>query len=228
MRYLFVTLLSIGFLLDICYAGEKLELKDLKDKESYSLGYQFGEFLKKKGMEINLEIYTEAVRDGLSGKEPLMKPEEIRSAIQGIQQRTMTDQRSKFMELAAKNLSEGKAFLAENGGKEGVKTSASGLQYKILKEGDGKKPTDSDTVVVNYRGTLINGTEFDSSKPGQPATLEVYKVIPGWREALKLMPVGSKWQLFVPPELAYGAWGAGRDIGPNATLIFEVELLAIK
>jgi len=228
MRYLFVTLLSIGFLLDICYAGEKLELKDLKDKESYSLGYQFGEFLKKKGMEINLEIYTEAVRDGLSGKEPLMKPEEIRSAIQGIQQRTMTDQRSKFMELAAKNLSEGKAFLAENGGKEGVKTLGSGLQYKILKEGDGKKPTDSDTVVVNYRGTLINGTEFDSSKPGQPATLEVYKVIPGWREALKLMPVGSKWQLFVPPELAYGAWGAGRDIGPNATLIFEVELLAIK
>ncbi len=228
MRYLFVTLFSVGFLFNISYADEKMELKDQKDKDSYSLGYQFGEFLKKRGVEINLNIYTGAVQDGLSGKEPLLRPEEMHSAIQGIQERTMTDQRSKFMELSAKNLSEGKAFLAENGRREGVKTLPSGLQYKILKEGDGKKPTDSDTVVVNYRGTLINGTEFDSSKPGQPATLEVFKVIPGWREALKLMPMGSKWQLFVPPELAYGAWGAGPAIGPNETLIFELELLAVK
>ena len=123
----------------------------------------------------------------------------------------------------------GEAFLAENGKKEGVKTLPSGLQYKILKAGEGKKPTETDTVEVNYRGTLLNGTEFDSSySRGQPATFQVQGIIPGWSEALKLMPVGSKWQLFVPAQLAYGARGAPPNIGPDATLIFDVELLAIK
>jgi FKBP-type peptidyl-prolyl cis-trans isomerase FklB len=127
------------------------------------------------------------------------------------------------------NKKAGEAFLAQNKGKQGVVTLPSGLQYKILKAGNGKKPTENDTVECNYRGTLINGTEFDSSyRRGQPATFGVGQVIPGWREALQLMPVGSKWELYVPPDLAYGERGAGRDIGPNSTLVFEVELLGIQ
>ena len=127
------------------------------------------------------------------------------------------------------NQKEGVAFMDENKTKEGVVTLSSGLQYKILKASSGKKPVETDTVECHYRGTLINGTEFDSSyRRGEPAAFPVSGVIPGWTEALKLMPVGSKWQLFIPPQLAYGAQGAGRDIGPDATLIFEVELLAIK
>jgi FKBP-type peptidyl-prolyl cis-trans isomerase FklB len=130
---------------------------------------------------------------------------------------------------AEDNKKQGNAFLAENKTKEGVVTLPSGLQYKILKAGGGKTPTDADTVECHYRGTLLNGTEFDSSHlTGKPATIKVTAVIPGWKEALKLMPVGSKWQLFIPPQLAYGERGAGHEIGPNATLLFEVELLAIK
>jgi FKBP-type peptidyl-prolyl cis-trans isomerase FklB len=135
----------------------------------------------------------------------------------------------KAQQLGLANKKEGDDFLAANKGKEGVVTLPSGLQYKILKQGDGAKPSASDSVVCNYRGTLINGTEFDSSsKHGQPLTFSVGGVIKGWTEALQLMPVGSKWQLFVPSELAYGQRGAGADIGPNATLIFEVELLSIQ
>ena len=131
--------------------------------------------------------------------------------------------------VSAENKKEGTAFLARNKTKQGVVTLPSGLQYKILKAGNGKKPVGADTVECHYRGTLINGTEFDSSyRRGQAASFPVSGVIPGWTEALKLMPVGSKWQLFIPPQLAYGAQGSGRDIGPDATLIFEVELLAIK
>jgi len=132
-------------------------------------------------------------------------------------------------ELGEKNKKDGDAFLAENKGKEGVVALPSGLQYKILKAGDGEKPKSTDTVVCNYRGTLLNGKEFDSSyKRGQPATFPVSGVIKGWTEALQLMPVGSKWQLFIPPDLAYGDRGAGNDIAPGATLIFEVELLSIQ
>jgi FKBP-type peptidyl-prolyl cis-trans isomerase FklB len=136
---------------------------------------------------------------------------------------------AKQAEVAKKNKAEGEAFLAENKKKEGVKTTASGLQYKVIKPGKGKKPKSSDTVTVNYRGTLIDGTEFDSSyKRGQPATFQVSGVIPGWTEGLQLMEEGAKWQLFIPSNLAYGERGAGGVIGPNATLIFEVELLSIQ
>jgi FKBP-type peptidyl-prolyl cis-trans isomerase FklB len=136
---------------------------------------------------------------------------------------------AKQAEVAKKNKAEGEAFLAENKKKEGVKTTPSGLQYKVIKPGKGKKPKSSDTVTVNYRGTLIDGTEFDSSyKRGQPATFQVSGVIPGWTEALQLMEEGAKWQLFIPSNLAYGERGAGGVIGPNATLIFEVELISIQ
>ena len=229
MKYVLITILSIGFLFSICSAGEKIELKEQKDKGSYSLGYQFGQSLKVQGVDINLEVYASGIRDALGGKESQMTSEEIRATITSLQQRLMAAQQKALKEQAAKNLSESKAFLAKNGKKEGIKTLPSGLQYKVLTEGSGKTPKTEDTVTVNYKGTSIDGTEFDSSyKRGQPATFQVKGVIKGWTEALQLMKEGSKWQLFIPPELAYGERGAGRDIGPNATLIFEVELLTIK
>jgi FKBP-type peptidyl-prolyl cis-trans isomerase FklB len=229
MKYLLTIILSIGFLFVVCYADEKLELKDQKDKESYSLGYQFGESLKGQGVDINLEIFASGIRDAFGGKEPQMSQEQIRATMMELQKRVMAARQKELKEKAAKNAEAGKKFLVENQKKEGIKTLPSGLQYKVLTEGTGKTPKAEDTVTVNYKGTLIDGTEFDSSyKRGQPATFQVKGVIKGWTEALQLMKEGSKWQLFIPPELAYGERGAGRDIGPNATLIFEVELLTIK
>ena len=229
MRVLAAVILSIGLSSSLCFGAEKLELKDLKDTESYSLGYQFGQSLKAQGLDFNLEVYTAAIRDALAGTKPLLSQEEMQKTVSDLQKRVTIARQKELKEQAQKNLSEGRAFLEANKTKEGVVTLPSGLQYKILKAGEGKKPTEADTVEVHYRGTLINGTEFDSSLGrGQPVTLKLSGVIPGWREALKLMPVGSKWQLFIPPQLAYGEKGAGKEIKPNSTLIFEVELLAIK
>jgi FKBP-type peptidyl-prolyl cis-trans isomerase FklB len=152
----------------------------------------------------------------------------MKTAIQALANEVRSAQEAKAKEAGAGNRKEGDAFLAANKAKEGVKTTADGLQYKVLTEGNGPKPTANDTVTVNYRGTLLNGKEFDSSyKRGQPASFPVGGVIKGWTEALQLMPVGSKYQLFIPPDLAYGDRGAGGDIGPGETLIFEVELLSI-
>jgi FKBP-type peptidyl-prolyl cis-trans isomerase FklB len=229
MKRLIITILAIAFLLGVCYADEKLELKDQKDKESYSLGYQFGQNLKNQGVDLNPEVYTSGLKDALGGKEPQIKPDEIRSIVTNLQQRLMAEQQKKYKELAAKNLSQSKAFLEENKKKEGIKTLPSGLQYKVLVEGSGKIPKADDKVTVQYRGTLIDGTEFDSShKRGQPATFQVKGVIKGWSEALQLMKEGSKWQLFIPPELGYGERGQPPLVLPNSALIFEVELLAIK
>jgi len=230
MKYvLIITILSIGFLFSICSAGEKVELKEQKDKESYSLGYQFGQSLKSQGVDINLDTYASGIKDALGGKEPQMSQEEIRATIMELQKRVVTAQQKELKEKAAKNLEEGKKFLVENQNKEGVKTLPSGLQYKVLTEGSGKIPKLEDRVTVNYKGTLIDGTEFDSSyKRGQPATFQVKGIIKGWTEALQLMKEGSKWQLFIPPDLAYGERGAGGQIPPNSTLIFEVELISVK
>ncbi|HSB06937.1 MAG TPA: FKBP-type peptidyl-prolyl cis-trans isomerase, partial [Thermodesulfobacteriota bacterium] len=221
------TFISIVFLFSLCSAQEKLQLKDQKDKESYSLGYQFGQSLKTQGVDIDLDIYTNGIKDGLKGSASAMSQEEIRSTIMELQKRLAAARQKELKEKAAKNLAEGKAFLEENGKKEGVKTLPDGLQYKVLTEGSGKMPKATDTVKVHYRGTLIDGTEFDSSyKKGQPATFRADKVIKGWTEALQLMKEGSKWQLFIPPELAYGERSMGQ-IPPNSTLVFEVELLFI-
>ena len=229
MKYFLITLLSVAFLSSACYADEELNLKDQKDKESYSLGYQFGQNLKSQGVEINLGIYTSGIRDALGGKDSLMSQEEIRATIEELQKRVMAARQKELKEKAEKNLAEGKAFLDENKKKEGVKTLPSGLQYKVLAEGSGKTPKSADTVTVHYRGTLINGSEFDSSyKKGQPSTFRVNGVIRGWSEALQLMKGGSRWQLFIPPELAYGERAAGGQIPPNSTLIFEMELISIK
>jgi len=228
MRIVLATIFFIGFLSGICFAGENPELKDQKDKESYSLGYQFGGSLKSQGVDINLDVYTSGIRDAMSGKTPQMTQEEIRAAVQGLQQRLALARHETLKVQAEKNLAEGKAFLAENGKKGEVKALPSGLQYKVLSEGAGKMPKKDDTVTVHYRGTLIDGREFDSSiAKGQPASFKVGGVIPGWTEALQLMKEGAKWQLFIPPDLAYGEQGMLPRIPPNSTLIFEVELVSV-
>ncbi|MFH2067902.1 MAG: FKBP-type peptidyl-prolyl cis-trans isomerase [Candidatus Omnitrophota bacterium] len=204
-------------------------LNTQKEKVSYGIGVNIAKSFKPQGIEIDVEALVKGLRDAFSGGKLLMTEDEIQATMRQFQIELNQKQAQGAKAVSTENKKEGAAFLAGNKTKPGVVTLPSGLQYKILKAGNGKKPIGSDTVECHYRGTLVNGTEFDSSyRRGQPASFPVSGVIPGWTEALKLMPVGSKWQLFIPPQLAYGTQGAGRDIGPDATLIFEVELLAIK
>jgi len=209
--------------------------KTHKDKISYVAGVEMATTLKMQGMEFNMDLFIKGLQDAFSGGKLLLSDDEIRKASSMFHaelRQKQNETREKLAKAtrveAEDNNKKGEVFLAENRTKEGVVTLPSGLQYKILKAGDGRKPTDTDTVEVNYRGTLVDGTQFDSSQAGQPSALKVTAVISGWREALKLMPVDSKWQLFIPPQLAYGARRATPVIGPNATLIFEVELVGIK
>ena len=213
-------------------AAKIVALKTRKDKFSYALGMNLGANLgtnlQKQSVDVDPNIVAQGLKASLAGGKTLLTQEEAEAVLKEVQSELLKKQQEKMQVAGEANKKEGDAFLAANKAKEGVVTLPSGLEYKILKEGTGPKPTASDSVVCNYRGTLINGTEFDSSyKRGQPATFPVKGVIKGWTEALQLMPVGSKWQLFVPSSLAYGERGAGGDIGPGATLIFEVELLSI-
>ena len=206
-----------------------LTLKTPKDKASYAIGLNIGRGMRKDAVDIDPNILSRGLKDGLAGGKPLLTDEEAKTALMVLQSDVRKKQADKMLLVGETNKKEGEEFLAANKTKEGVVTLPSGLQYKILKEGAGPKPSATDSVVCNYRGTLLNDTEFDSSyKRGQPATFPVGGVIKGWTEALQLMPVGSKWQLFVPSELAYGQRGPSPEIGPNSTLIFEVELLSIQ
>jgi FKBP-type peptidyl-prolyl cis-trans isomerase FklB len=210
-------------------AQDKPQLKDQKDKASYSIGYDIGSTFKKQNVELNADALFAGFKDALAAKEAALSKEEREKTLEAFQKEMMEKQVAASKEAATKNAAEGEKFLAENKNKEGIKTTASGLQYKVLKEGSGPTPKETDTVVTNYKGTLLDGTEFDSSyKRNEPMTFPVNRVIKGWTEALQLMKPGAKYQLFIPSALAYGERGAGRDIGPNATLIFEVELLSIK
>ena len=210
-------------------AAAPVTLKTQKDKVSYAIGMSMGKNLQRDSAEIDPSMVQRGLKDMLAGGKTLLTEQEAQTVLTQFQADMRKQQEAKMQQAEQANKKEGDAFLAANKTKQGVVTLPSGLQYKILKEGTGSKPTATDSVVCNYRGTLINGTEFDSSaKHGQPATFPVNGVIKGWTEALQLMPVGSKWQLFVPPDLAYGARGAGQDIGPDATLIFDVELLSIQ
>jgi FKBP-type peptidyl-prolyl cis-trans isomerase len=205
-------------------------LKTQKDKASYAIGLNIGKSMHKDSVEVDTSILLRGLKDGLAGSKPLLTDDEARAAMVTLQTDLRKKQEEKMLVQGEANKKDGEAFLAENKTKDGVVTLPSGLQYKILKEGTGPKPTATDTVVCNYKGTLLDNTEFDSSyKRGQPATFPVGGVIKGWTEALQLMPVGSKWQLFIPSELAYGARGGpGGGIGPNATLVFEVELMSVQ
>jgi FKBP-type peptidyl-prolyl cis-trans isomerase FklB len=210
-----------------------LTLKTQKEKFSYALGMnqgkRLGDSLRKQSVPFDPAIMARGMKDGLAGNKTLLTDDEAQAVLMAVQKDMQQKQQEKNQEAAAGNKKEGEAFLAANKDKEGVVTLPSGLQYKILTAGTGPKPAPTDSVVCNYRGTLINGTEFDSSyKRGKPATFPVTGVIKGWTEALQLMPVGSKWQLFVPADLAYGDRAASAEIGPGSTLIFEVELLSIE
>ena len=211
-------------------AQETPALTTEKDKLSYAMGMDLGAQLKTRSVEIDPAVFGRGLADALAGGKTLLTEEEAKAVITELQKAMMVKQAEAARLAGEKNKADGEAFLAANKAKEGVVTLPSGLQYKVLKAGDGRKPTEADTVECQYRGSLVDGTEFDSSyRRGQPVTLKVKGgVIPGWAEALLLMPVGSKWQLFLPPQLAYGARAAGAAIGPNATLVFEMELVSIK
>lgn len=200
-----------------------------KEKASYALGMNIGRGLSKQPVDVDAAAVARGLKDAMSGGKTLLTDEEAAAALATLQDQVKKATEAKMEELAAENKKAGDAFLAENKTKEGVVSLPSGLQYKILTAGTGPKPAATDTVVCQYKGTLLDGTEFDSSyKRGQPATFAVGRIIKGWTEALELMPVGSKWQLFIPADLAYGERGAGGVIPPNATLIFEVELVSIQ
>jgi FKBP-type peptidyl-prolyl cis-trans isomerase len=206
---------------------EKLETEE--QKVSYGMGLNLGKRIKQE-FTIDVDAFAIGMRHAMSDNaKPLLTDEEITKVMQDFQQKQVAKQETELKAKAEKNKTASEKFLADNGKAEGVKTTASGLQYKVVTEGTGPKPKADDTVEVNYKGTLVDGTEFDSSyKRGQSVTFPVSGVIPGWTEALQLMPVGSKFELAIPADLAYGPGGAGGVIGPNSALKFEVELLSIK
>lgn len=221
----FIVFISASVLAFPVFGQEKSpQLKDQKDKVSYSIGMQIGFNLGRQKVDINPDILAAGIKDALANK-PQLTPDQVKDVMAQFEK----DMEQKQKELGEKNKTEGAKFLEENKKKPDVKTTASGLQYKLIKDGTGAQPKATDMVTVNYRGTLIDGTEFDSSyKRGQPATFPVNGVIKGWTEALQLMKAGSKYQLFIPANLAYGERAMGPDIGPNSTLIFEVELQEVK
>jgi FKBP-type peptidyl-prolyl cis-trans isomerase len=199
-----------------------------KQKASYAIGMNIGKGLKKDEVDVDGASLARGIRDAIAGNKPLLTDEESKTALMALATEVRAKQQAKLDQIAAVNKKEGEAFLAANRAKDGVVALPSGLQYKIEKEGNGPKPTAADSVTCNYRGTLIDGKEFDSSyKRGQPLTIPVSGVIKGWTEAMQLMPAGSKWQLFIPSDLGYGNQAMGQDIQPGSTLIFEVELLSI-
>jgi len=204
------------------------ELTSEQEKLSYSLGLILGQKLKLDIEDLDLDAFSQGVESVYAGEDPLLTDEEIGQVMQSFQQRKIEEQRVALAKLAAENKAAGEAYMAENGKKEGVTTTGSGLQFEQLEAGDGPSPSASDTVKVHYRGTLIDGTEFDSSYArNQPVTFPLDGVIPGWTEGLQLMHEGGKARLVIPADLAYGPGGMGNAIGPNETLIFEVELLEI-
>jgi FKBP-type peptidyl-prolyl cis-trans isomerase FklB len=228
MRLGWIAVLSIFILVGQACAEEQTVLKSQKDKVSYIIGVDIGNNLKRQSVDVDTDLLLKGMKDALAGEKLLLTEDEIRETMTSFSAEMKKKHEEELKKAAEKNKKEGEEFLAENKKKEGVKTLESGLQYKVLEEGTGASPTADDTVTVNYVGKLLDGTEFDSSyKRGQPATFPVKGVIKGWTEALQLMKEGAKWKLFIPSDLAYGEKGAPPTIGPNATLIFDVELISI-
>ncbi len=224
MNRVLIAVLGAGLLATPAAAQNKITLKDQKDKVSYSIGMNIGNTLKQQALELNPEMLAAGIKDVLANAKPLLTEDEVRDTLMAFQK----EMQAKQSEKGQKSKQEGEAFLKANKAKKGITTLPSGLQYQIVTEGKGKKPKSTDTVKTHYRGTLVDGQEFDSSyKNGEPVTFPVTGVIPGWTEALQLMPVGSKWKLFIPAELAYGERGQG-PIPGNAALIFDLELLGIE
>jgi FKBP-type peptidyl-prolyl cis-trans isomerase FklB len=224
MKTLSLASATVLLALPLFAQDKSVDLKDPKNKVSYAIGLNIGVNMSKQKLPVSADALSAGIRDGLAGT-PKMNDNEVRDTMMAFEKDMVEKQKA----AGEKNASEGTKFLEDNKKKEGVKTTASGLQYKSLKEGSGAQPAVSDTVTVNYRGTLIDGTEFDSSyKRNEPATFPLNGVIKGWTEGLQLMKKGSKYQFFIPANLAYGERSPGAGIPPNSTLIFEVELLDIK
>lgn len=201
----------------------------LMEKMSYVFGLNVGMSMKNESIEIDLDLFTKGMADGLAGTEPALPEEVIQQAITAFQAERISRQKALVEEQGAKNKADGAAFMAEYARKEGVQSTETGMLYTVITEGTGDMPGPDDSVVAHYRGTLVDGTEFDSSyKRGSPATFALTGVIDGWTEILQIMKVGSKWEIVIPPELAYGEFGRGPTIGPQATLIFEIELISIE
>ena len=228
MKRILMGAISMTLASGISMAGEQVELKTETDKINYSVGYRLGGNFNRPEVEIKPDMLLQGVADATSDGKPLMTEQEMNTVLMSLANRVKAAQMEQIKKQGAENLKTGEAFLAENSGKEGVTTLPSGLQYKVITAGEGKSPQKSDKVTVNYRGTLIDGSEFDSSySRNKPATFGVGQVIPGWTEALQLMKEGDKWEIVIPPKLAYGERGAGAKIPPNSTLIFEVELISV-
>jgi FKBP-type peptidyl-prolyl cis-trans isomerase FklB len=228
MKKLIAVALVLSLFGGAVLAQKKEAPKTQKEKVSYSIGVNIGKNMKMQGLEIEQGFLTQGLKDGLNSAKTMMSDKDMDATMKAFQQEMMTKMQAKQKVEGEKNKKAGEAFLAANKKKDGVITLPSGLQYKILKTGNGPIPTASQTVKCHYRGTFVDGTEFESSYKGEPAEFPVGQVIKGWVEALQLMPVGSKWQLYIPSDLAYGPNGQGPKIGPNATLIFDIELLSIK
>ena len=228
MKFVWIVFVC-ALILTVQAGAEEPVLKDQKEKISYSIGLNIGTNLKAQNIDINPDLLARGIKDALTGTQPLLTQEEIKEVLSAFQKEMAAKADVKRSAISEKNKTEGAAFLAENGKKEGVVTLPSGLQYKILNAGTGAKPKATDKVVTNYKGTLIDGSEFDSSySRGAPSEFPVNKVIAGWTEALQLMETGSKWQLFIPANLAYGEKGYADAIAPNSVLVFELELISIK
>ncbi len=228
MKLVAGTLLSM--MMTAPFAQEVSSLNNDTDKISYSIGVDLGSTIQSKGISINVPAMAQGINDGISGDSTklLLKPEEMKEVLAMFQKNMMAKATAQFESLAKDNQTKGSEFLKANKDKPGVVTLPSGLQYKIVTEGKGPKPKATDTVTVEYKGTLINGTEFDSTDAsGKPATFALNQVIRGWTEGLQLMPVGSTWEFYVPSQLAYGSRSVGNVIGPNETLIFTVKLISI-
>lgn len=230
MKYFAVVTLALGLMLTSCGKNNgSTEMKTLTDSVSYAIGFDFGKNLKQQEVDLNADIVAQAIKDAKDTSIHVMTEEQIKSVMMNFQKQVMAKQEEKMKTLGEKNKNDGAKFLAENKSKPGVVVLPSGLQYKVLNMGAGPKPKEDQMAVLHYRGTLIDGTVFDDSyKRGEPATFPVKGIIKGFTEALLMMPIGSKWQLFIPSDLAYGERAAGPQIAPNATLIFEIELLDAK
>lgn len=221
---------ALGFAVSLpLLAADAPALKTMEDKVSYSIGSDLGKNLKRQGIDINPQIFAKGMEDGMKGGELLMTEDEMKQVLSDFEKEMMNKKASEFNKQAEDNKAKGEAFLKDNKGKPGVVTLPSGLQYKIITKGTGSKPTKDDIVTVEYTGRLINGEVFDSTeKGGKPVSFKLDQVIPGWTEALQLMPAGSTWEVYIPANLAYGSRNVGGAIGPNETLIFNVHLIEVK
>ncbi|MBJ15187.1 MAG: hypothetical protein CMF38_00930 [Legionellaceae bacterium] len=227
MNLVAATVMSLA--MSSAMAADAVTLNNDTDKLSYSIGADLGKNFKKQGIDISPNAMAKGLEDGMSGNQLMLTDDQMKEVLNKFQKNLMAKRNAEFTKKSEDNKAKGEAFLAQNKTKEGVVTTSSGLQYKILEKGKGAKPGKDDTVTVEYTGKLLNGQVFDSSeKTGKPAEFNVSQVIPGWTEALQLMPAGSTWEVYVPASLAYGARSVGGAIGPNETLVFKIHLMSVK